>query len=91
MVVSLNSIELVKEFGKIVLDSGKYVIAESGDYRVDAGSIMGLFSLDLTKPITLKFPDDADELKESYRDLLFIKKKNKIIIVQITSFAKIAI
>ena len=31
---------------------------------MDAGSIMGLFSLDLTKPITLEFLEDCEELKE---------------------------
>ncbi len=64
MVVSLNSIELVKKFAEIVLKSEKRVIAISGEYRVDAGSIMGLFSLDLTKPITLEFLEDCEELKE---------------------------
>lgn len=67
MIVSLNSIELVKKFAEIVLKSEKCVIAASGDYRVDAGSIMGLFSLDLTKPITLEFSGDCEELKEELR------------------------
>ena len=73
MVVTLNSIELVKEFAKIVLESGKLVIAVSGEYRVDASSIMGLFSLDLTKTITLEFLEDADELQEKLQK--FIKDK----------------
>lgn len=64
MIVSINSIELVKEFAKVVAESGKYVIAISGDYRVDASSMMGLFSLDLTKPITLEFPEGCEELRE---------------------------
>lgn len=74
MVVILNSIELVKEFANIVLESGKSVIAVSGEYRVDAGSIMGLFSLDLTKPITLEFLEDAEELQEKLQKFIQDKK-----------------
>lgn len=41
-----NFVELVRQFeGEIDLSSGRYV--------VDAKSIMGIFSLDLMKPITL--------------------------------------
>lgn len=72
MIVYLNSIEFVKEFANIVLESGKSVIAISGEYRVDAGSIMGLFSLDLTKPITLVFLEDAEELQKKLQK--FVKK-----------------
>lgn len=74
MVVILNSIELVKEFASIVLESGKSVIAVSGEYRVDADSIMGLFSLDLTKPITLEFLEDAEELQEKLQKFIQDKK-----------------
>ncbi len=72
MVVSLNSIELVKEFANIVLESKKRVIAVSDEYRVDASSIMGLFSLDLTKPITLVFLEDAEELQKKLQK--FVKE-----------------
>lgn len=73
MIVSLNSIELVKEFANLVLESGKPVVAVSGEYRVDAGSIMGLFSLDLTKPITLVFLEEAEELQQQLQK--FVKDK----------------
>ena len=72
MVVSLISIELVREFANIVLESKKRVIAVSDEYRVDASSIMGLFSLDLTKPITLVFLEDAEELQKKLQK--FVKE-----------------
>lgn len=75
MIVSINSIELVKEFAKVVGESGKYVIAVSGQYRVDASSMMGLFSLDLTKPITLEFPEDCEELKAKLQKFSYGRKK----------------
>ncbi len=75
MIVNINSIELVKEFAKVVGESGKYVIAVSGQYRVDASSMMGLFSLDLTKPITLEFSEDCEELKEALQKFSYGRKK----------------
>ena len=53
--ISLNSIDKVKSFVNDVdfdLVSGRYVI--------DAKSIMGIFSLDLSKPIDLNIHADND-------------------------------
>ncbi|MDD6616192.1 MAG: HPr family phosphocarrier protein [Lachnospiraceae bacterium] len=59
--VKLNSIENVKNFvdalksidGNFELVSGKYVI--------DAKSIMGIFSLDLTRPLELRTDTEIPE------------------------------
>ena len=51
--ISLNSIDKVKSF---VNDLAKFDVAfdlVSGRYVIDAKSIMGIFSLDLSKPIDL--------------------------------------
>lgn len=51
--ISLNSIDKVKSF---VNDISKYDVdfdLVSGRYVIDAKSIMGIFSLDLSKPIDL--------------------------------------
>ena len=44
----------------------------SGRYVVDAKSIMGIFSLDLTKPITLNIHTDenVDKILDALRDYL---------------------
>lgn len=66
--VSLNSIDKVKSFVNIV---GKYSTdfdLVSGRYVIDAKSIMGIFSLDLSKPITLKI-HDSNEFNAILEDL----------------------
>lgn len=59
--ISLNSIDKVKSF---VNDISKFDFdfdLVSGRYVIDAKSIMGIFSLDLSKPITLNIHvDDAN-------------------------------
>ena len=61
--ISLNSIDKVKSFD-FDLISGRYVI--------DAKSIMGIFSLDLSKPIDLAIHTEAnlDEIMEVLKPYL---------------------
>ena len=64
--ISLNSIDKVKSF---VNDLSKFDVdfdLVSGRYVIDAKSIMGIFSLDLSKPIKLQaHTDDPEKLVES--------------------------
>ncbi|MCI5910045.1 MAG: HPr family phosphocarrier protein [Oscillospiraceae bacterium] len=61
--IFLKEIDDVKEFVKIVMLVKYDVDLVSGRYAVDAKSIMGIFSLDLSKPITLHaHTDDAEDL-----------------------------
>ena len=58
--ISLNSIDKVKSF---VNDITKFDVdfdLVSGRYVIDAKSIMGIFSLDLSKPIDLNIHADND-------------------------------
>ena len=60
--VMLDSISAVKKFVNIVSAYEYEVDLASGRYAVDAKSIMGIFSLDLSKPIQLTaHTDDADK------------------------------
>ena len=54
----LNSINDVKEFVNIVSKYDFDVDLTSGRYVVDAKSIMGIFSLNLSKPIKVEVHDD---------------------------------
>ena len=55
--ISLNSIDKVKSFDyDFDLISGRYVI--------DAKSIMGIFSLDLSKPIELNIHGSDDDMED---------------------------
>ena len=58
--VSLNTVDKVKSFVNTVnqLDSDFDLV--SGRYVIDAKSIMGIFSLDLSKPIELNIHADED-------------------------------
>lgn len=61
VLVSLPSVEKVKEFNtKIFPLEGDFDLG-TGRYIVDARSIMGIFSLDLSKPLTLTInTEDVD-------------------------------
>ena len=59
----LNSINDVKDFVNIVCRYDFDVDLTSGRYVVDAKSIMGIFSLNLSKPIKVEVhSDDCDDL-----------------------------
>lgn len=58
--ISLNSIDKVKSFVNTVAQFDCDFDLVSGRYVIDAKSIMGIFSLDLSKPIDLTIHSDAD-------------------------------
>ena len=61
--IRINTIEDVKHFVAIVTGVDYDVDIVSGRYAIDAKSIMGIFSLDLSKPLELRVhSDDCDEL-----------------------------
>ena len=51
--ISLNSIDKVKSFVNVLTKYDYDFDLVSGRYVIDAKSIMGIFSLDLSKPIDL--------------------------------------
>lgn len=60
--IFLQAINDVKEFVTIVMRYDFDIDLVSGRYAVDAKSIMGIFSLDLSKPIELDaHTDDAEK------------------------------
>ena len=56
--ISLNSIDKVKSFVNDITKFDCDFDLVSGRYVIDAKSIMGIFSLDLSKPITLNVHAD---------------------------------
>lgn len=52
--INLNNTNDVKNFVAIMQSIPEETILKSGKYVVDAKSIMGVLSLDLSKPITLE-------------------------------------
>lgn len=62
--ISLSSIDAVKSFVNTVTKYDSDFDLVSGRYVIDAKSIMGIFSLDLSKPISLNIhaEDNVDEI-----------------------------
>ncbi len=69
--IMLCSINDVKNFVNIVTKYDFDIDLTSGRYVVDAKSIMGIFSLDLGKPITVEIHnEDSDALVEELAPFL---------------------
>lgn len=62
--ISLNSIDKVKTFVNLINRFDAEFDLVSGRYVIDAKSIMGIFSLDLSKPIDLNIHADGAALDE---------------------------
>ena len=67
--ISLNSIDKVKNFVNAISKFDFDFDLVSGRYVIDAKSIMGIFSLDLSKPIDLNIHTEGSEL-ESVMEVL---------------------
>ncbi|MBR4721317.1 MAG: HPr family phosphocarrier protein [Clostridia bacterium] len=69
--LSLNCINDVKEFVNIVTKYDFEIDLTSGRYVVDAKSIMGIFSLDLSKPIKAEVhSDDCGKFVEEIKKFI---------------------
>lgn len=61
--ISLEKTQSVKEFVNIAQSCEYEILLKSGKYVVDAKSILGIFSLDLSQPLTLEiYSDDCADL-----------------------------
>ncbi|MBD5103490.1 MAG: HPr family phosphocarrier protein [Ruminococcaceae bacterium] len=68
--IKLATIDDVKNFVSITTTFNCEVDVVSNRYVVDAKSIMGLFSLDLTKPLTLKINSSDEAVKKQIMERL---------------------
>lgn len=67
--IILNTIESVKEFVSIISKHDIDMDLVSGRYIVDAKSIMGIFSMNLSNPLELRIHRDAEEAAEILDEL----------------------
>ena len=75
----LNSINDVKDFVNIVSKYDFDVDLTSGRYVVDAKSIMGIFSLNLSKPIKVEVhSDDCAKFMEEINRLIVDLSENRV-------------
>ena len=68
--ISLNSIDKVKAFNTDITRFDVDFDLVSGRYVIDAKSIMGIFSLDLSKPIQLDIHCDDEATTAQILDIL---------------------
>ena len=70
--ICLNSIDKVKSFVSDITKFNSDFDLVSGRYVIDAKAIMGIFSLDLSKPINLSIHSDneIDEILEALKPYL---------------------
>jgi len=62
--ISLNSIDKVKAFVNDVTKFNTDFDLVSGRYVIDAKSIMGIFSIDLSKPIRLRIHEGRENVDD---------------------------
>lgn len=61
MTVLIDNINKVKRLTNIAMSLPFYVDAVSERWRVNASSLLGLFSLDVSKPIELRFDSENED------------------------------
>ena len=72
--MSLVTIDQVKRFVDLVSRVDGDVDLISGRYTVDAKSIMGIFSFDISKPMELQIHREAEEIGELLEQLKEFRK-----------------
>ncbi len=62
--ILLNSFEKVERFVNASFSMNDKLKLESGNYTVNGKSLLGIFNLDLSKPITMVMKENVDLPKE---------------------------
>lgn len=68
--ISLNSLEKVKRFVTEISKAEDQFDLISGNSRVDAASVLGILSLDLTKPLELRGTSENSKIPTSVLDFV---------------------
>ena len=64
--ILLNNIFKIKSFNTLVSKyPDKHLFLCSGNHRINAKSLMGMLTLDLSKPVTLEFNADYEDTVKS--------------------------
>lgn len=72
--ILIDSIEKVKRFSSIISKENADCELVEGIHILDAKSVMGIFSLNLTKPVELRVHSDSSEILKKIRE--FIVEEN---------------
>lgn len=73
--ISLDSVDKVKEFVHVASELDCDLDLQCGKQIIDGKSIMGIFSLDLTKPIEMKIitKNDSDYIINAFKDFIIME------------------
>lgn len=67
--ILLDSVEKIQRFVSIISKYSCDFDIESGHSCIDAKSLVGLFSLDISKPLRLTINDDGTLIEDILRDI----------------------
>ena len=71
VIININTVNKVKDFCNLCSKCSDDVLVYGGRYIVSGKSIMGIFSLDLTKPLKAEFYGDIPlEVKEGMKEFI---------------------
>ena len=63
-IVSLNSIDKVKRFVSVTAGFDTEIDVVSGRYVIDGKSFMGIFSMDLSKPLLVRVHENGEQAEQ---------------------------
>jgi phosphotransferase system HPr-like phosphotransfer protein len=73
MKILINTIEKVKKFCSLTIMQDYDLSLHSGRYVIDAKSILGVFSIDISKPVAMHIDTegvDIEQVKETFKDFI---------------------
>ena len=63
-IVSLNSVDKVKRFVSVTAGFDTEIDVVSGRYVIDGKSFMGIFSMDLSKPLLVRVHENGERAEQ---------------------------
>ena len=69
IIINLNDVEMVKQFVDDMRQLPCDIDVIRGHYVIDAKSIMGIFSLSLDQPVTVKIHSEDEEIIKKFESL----------------------
>jgi len=69
IIINLNDVEMVKQFVDDMRQLPCDIDVIRGHYVIDAKSIMGIFSLSLDQPVTVKIHSEDEETIKKFEEL----------------------
>ena len=73
-IVSLNSVDKVKRFVSVTAGFDTEIDVVSGRYVIDGKSFMGIFSMDLSKPLLVRVHENgeqAEQIMKMFQEFIF--------------------